>query len=152
MYFGTRQNAEFGRSVFENARVCFRLWEFRQDLPDSRNMIVAQHGLHLKNFQVRIFFCAFLPRIWHNFHWDVRFSEVQYNGGAAWDEATVLSTQRPKGILPPGRVIWPLSRRFTLSQWWSLFLTTVTVFLSSTLNEMKWYLSFEYWIKPSSEC
>jgi hypothetical protein len=44
---------------FENARVCFRLWEFLQDLLDSRYLDVAQRRLHLKNIQVRIFFCAF---------------------------------------------------------------------------------------------
>ena len=84
MYFGTRQNAEFGRSVFENARVCFRLWEFYQDHPDSRYLSVALFGLRLKSFQVRIFFCAFLTWIKHIFHWDMRSSEVQCNGGAAW--------------------------------------------------------------------
>ena len=83
MYFGTRQNAEFGRSVFENARVCFRLWEFRQDLPDSRYLSVAQFGLRLKNFQVRIFFNEFLTWIKHIFYWDMRSSEVQCNGGTA---------------------------------------------------------------------
>jgi hypothetical protein len=83
MYFGTRQNAEFGRSVFENARVCFRLWEFRQDLPDSRYLCVAQFGLRLKNFQVRIFFCAFLTWIKPIFYRDMRSSEVQCNGGTA---------------------------------------------------------------------
>ena len=83
MYFGTRQNAEFGRSVFENARVCFRLLKFCKDLPDSRYLSVAQFGLHLKNFQVRIFFCEFLTWIKHIFTWDMRSSEVQCDVGAA---------------------------------------------------------------------
>jgi hypothetical protein len=47
-------------------------------------LIVAQSGLHLWRNQVRIFFCAFYPRIRHTFIWDVRSSEVQCNGGAAW--------------------------------------------------------------------
>jgi len=75
---------EFGRSVYENARVCFRLWEFYKDLPESRYLDVAQYGLHLKKFQVRIFFCEFKPWFQHNFNWDVRSSEVQCNGGTAW--------------------------------------------------------------------
>jgi hypothetical protein len=39
--------------------VCFRFWEFCKDLPDLRYLVVPQLGLHLKSFQVRIFFCAF---------------------------------------------------------------------------------------------
>ena len=50
------KNAEFERSVFENARVCFRLREFRRDLQDSRYLDVAPHGLRLKKIQVRSYF------------------------------------------------------------------------------------------------
>ena len=45
---------------------------------------MTQFGLRLKNFQVRIFICAFLTWIKHIFYRDMRSSEVQCNGGAAW--------------------------------------------------------------------
>ena len=44
---------------------------------------MAQFGLRLESFQVRIFFCAFLTWIKHIFYLDRRSSEVQCNGGAA---------------------------------------------------------------------
>jgi hypothetical protein len=126
------KNAEFGRSVFENARVFFRLWEFHQDLQDSRNMIVAQHGLHLKNFQVRGFFCAFLPRIWHNFHWDMRFSEVQYNGSAAW-------MRRPRSQLKGLKVYYLLGGSLDLC-------LDVLPFLSAEVHF--WPPSPCFWVQP----